>query len=213
MRILIACEESQAICKEFRRLWHEAYSCDILPCSWWHPEWHIQWDAIQEAYSWKYDMMIAHPPCTYLSNAWAPHLWRWKKLNEERYKKWLEWKEFFMKLWNAPIDKIVIENPTPSKIYELPDYSQVIEPYMFWEQHKKRTCLWIKNLPNLTPTHIVEPIPVWYFQSWPKKWKPYFFTDWAKWWKDRAKNRSKTFPWIAKAIAEQYHEYIKSLWE
>lgn len=93
MRILIACEESQAVCKEFRRLWHEAYSCDILPCSGGHPEWHIQWDAVKEAYSGKYDMMIAHPPCTYLSNAWARHLFPGKVLNQDRYKKWLEWKE------------------------------------------------------------------------------------------------------------------------
>ena len=101
MKILIACEESQAVCKAFRAKGHEAYSCDILPCSGGHPEWHIQGDALIEAYSGKYDMMIAHPPCTYLSNAGAPHLFRGGVLNEERYKNGLEGKEFFMKLLNA----------------------------------------------------------------------------------------------------------------
>ena len=194
MKVLIACEESQAITIEMRKLWIEAYSCDIQECSWWHPEWHIQWDAIKEAYSWKYDMMIAHPPCTYLSNAWARHLYPKWILNEERYKKWLEWKEFFMKLYNAPIDKICIENPLPSKIYELPPHSQVIQPYEYWHPFKKRTQLWLKNLPNLIPTDIVDTK-----ESTKQVW------NWFnKWWKDRQKNRSKTFPWIAKAISEQW---------
>lgn len=193
MKILIACEESQAICKEFRKLWHEAYSCDILPCSWWNPEWHIQGDAIEEAYSGKYEMMIAHPPCTYLSNAWARFLFAWWKLNQERYKKWLEAKEFFMKLWNAPIKYIAVENPIPSKIYELPQYTQYIQPYEHWHPFSKKTCLWLKNLPKITPTDIVQ------YQSTKVAW------NWFnKWWKDRQKNRSKTFQWIAKAIAEQW---------
>ena len=193
MKILIACEESQAICKEFRRLWHEAYSCDILECSWWHPEWHIQGDAIVEAYSGKYDMMIAHPPCTYLSNAGARFLWAWWKLNEERYKKWLEAKDFFMKLYSAPIKYIAVENPIPSKVYELPQYTQFIQPYEHWHPFSKKTCLWLKNLPQITPTSIVDYESTKIAGNWFNKWG-----------KDRQKNRSKTFPWIAKAIAEQY---------
>lgn len=193
MKILIACEESQAICKEFRRLWHEAYSCDILECSWWHPEWHIQWDAVEVAYREHWDMMIAHPPCTYLSNAWARHLFPNKVLNQERHKNWLEAKEFFMKLWNAPIKYIAIENPIPSKIFNLPSYTQFIQPYEHWHPFSKKTCLWLKKLPKIIPTEVV-----WY-ESTKVVW------NWFnKWWKDRQKNRSKTFPGIAKAIAEQY---------
>lgn len=203
MKILIACEESQAICKEFRKLWHEAYSCDIQECSWWHPEWHIQGDAIEVAYREHWDMMIAHPPCTYLSNAWATRLYPQKwVLNEERYKKWIEAKEFFMKLWNAPIKCISVENPVPSTVYWLPQKSQVIQPYEFWDPYRKKTYLWIKWLPLLKPTNVVEPIMNW-VDGGSKK------ANWeerrVRWWKFRdSKMRSKTFPWIAKAIAEQW---------
>lgn len=194
MKILVACEESQAVCIELRKLWHEAYSCDMLPCSWWHPEWHIQWDAIEVAYWQHWDMMIAHPPCTYLSNAWARHLYPKWILNNERLQKWMEAKEFFMKLYNAPIDKICVENPIPSKIYWLSPYTQTIEPYQFWHPYKKKTCLRLKNLPKLEHTEVLDKP-----QSTKVPW------NWFnKWWKDRQKNRSKTFPWIAKAMAEQW---------
>lgn len=203
MKVLIACEESQAVCIAFRELWYEAYSCDILPCSWWHPERHIQWDAIQEAYSGKYDMMIAHPPCTYLSNAWATRLYPQKwVLNIDRYNKWLEAKEFFMKLYDAPIKYIAVENPTPSKVFGLPQYDQVIQPYEYWHNFSKRTCLRLKWLPKLKPTNIVTDnitsrVSWWSKDSkWNKRKMPSTnFRD--------PKNRSKTFPWIAKAIAEQ----------
>ena len=196
-KVLIACEESQTICIEFRKLWIEAYSCDIQPCSWWHPERHIQWDALEEAYSGKYDLMIAHPPCTYLSNAGARHLWAWWQLNKERYTKWLEAKEFFMKLLNAPIKYIAIENPIQSKIYEIPKYNQIIQPYEHWHPFSKRTCLRLKNLPNIIPTDVVD------YQSTRVVW------NWFnKWWKERQKNRSKTFPWIAKAISQQRSEHM-----
>lgn len=202
MKILIACEESQAITIEMRKLWYEAYSCDILECSWWHPEWHIQWDAITEAYSGKYDMMIAHPPCTYLSNAGARFLYPKSVLNKERYKKGLEAKDFFMKLWNAPINYIAIENPIPSKIYWLPDYTQIIQPYEHWHPFSKKTCLWLRNLHKITPTDIVQ------YQSTKIAW------NWFnKWWKDRQKNRSKTFTWIAKAIAEQWGKLENTYFE
>lgn len=199
MKILIACEESQAVCKAFRELWHEAYSCDIQECSWGHPEWHIQVDAIDEAYSWKYDMMIAHSTCTYLSNAWARFLYAGWKLNEERLAKWMEAKEFFMKLYNATIKYIAVENPVPSKVYQLPKYSQTIQPYHFWHPFQKKTCLWLKNLPELIPTEILDNP-----ESTKIAW------NWFnKWWKERQKNRSKTFPWIAKAIAEQWAWYTE----
>ena len=192
--ILIACEESQAITKAFRELGYNAYSCDLLPCSGGHPEWHIQGDAFQEAYSGKYDMMIAHPPCTYLSNAGARHLYPKGILNQDRYEKGLVAKDFFMKLLNAPIEKICIENPVQSKIFNIPKYNQVIEPYYFGDPFKKKTCLWLKNLPPLESTDIIN--------------KPQSTKIAGNWYnkggKDRQKNRSKTFKGIAKAIATQW---------
>lgn len=208
MKVLIACEESQAITIEMRKLWIEAYSCDIQECSWWHPEWHIQWDAIKEAYSWKYDMMIAHPPCTYLSNAWARHLYPGWELNQERYKKWMQAKVFFEKLLNAPINYIAVENPVQSKVFWIRKYDQTIQPFWFWDPYRKRTCLWTKNLPEIIPSNMVDPQSVWVYQTWKRKWQAIHWCSWMKWWKDRAKNRSKTFPWIAKAIANQWGLYI-----
>lgn len=194
MKILVACEESQAVTNELRALGHEAYSCDIIKCSGGHPEWHIQGDAIEVAYREHWDMMIAHPPCTYLSNAGARFLYPKGILNQDRLKLGLEAKDFFMKLYNAPIEKIAIENPLPSGVYELPKHSQVIQPYMFGHPFKKRTQLWLKNLPNLIPTNIVE-----YAES--TKVAGNWFNKGGK---ERQKNRSKTFPGIAKAIAEQW---------
>jgi len=194
MKILIACEESQTVCKAFRAKGHEAYSCDILPCSGGHPEWHIQGDAIEEAYSGKYDVMIAHPPCTYLSNAGARFLYPKGILNEDRLKLGLEAKEFFMKLLDAPIEKIAVENPVQSKVFRIQKYDQTIEPYFFGHPFKKKTCLWLKNLPPLKPTDILE--------------KPQSTKITGNWFnkggKERQKNRSKTFQGIADAMAEQW---------
>ena len=141
MKVLVACEESQAVTKELRRLGHEAYSCDIIPCSGGHPEWHLQLDAV-ELLKMKWDMIIAFPPCTYLTNAGARHLYKGHKLNEERYQKGLEAKEFFLKFYNADCPKIAIENPTPSRIYELPEKTQVIQPYEYGHPFTKRTPLY-----------------------------------------------------------------------
>jgi len=192
MKILIACEESQTVCKAFREKGHETYSCDIQECSGGHPEWHIQGDAIEEAYSGKYDMMIAHPPCTYLSVAGAGHLYPKSILNIERYNKGLEAREFFMKLYNAPIEKICVENPLHFKIFDLPQYSQIIHPYHFGEPFMKRTCLWLKGLPNLQHTNVVKGVP----------------TSRAEWYnlggKERQKNRSKFWVGIAEAMADQW---------
>ena len=194
MKILIACEESQEVCKAFRKKGHEAYSCDILPCSGGHPEWHIQGDAVKEAYSGKYDMMIAHPPCTYLSNAGARFLYPKGVLNQDRLKLGLEAKVFFMQLLEAPIEKIVVENPVQSTVFGIRKYDQVIEPYFFGHPFKKKTCLWLKNVEELESTNILE--------------KPQSTKVPGNWFnkggKDRQKNRSKTFPGIAKAMAEQW---------
>lgn len=195
MKILIACEESQTVCKAFRKLGHEAYSCDIQECSGGHPEWHIQGDAIKEAYSGKYDMMIAHPPCTYLSVAGASSLYPKSILNIERYNKGLEAKEFFMKLLNAPIDKICVENPLHFKIFDLPPYTQIIHPYHFGEPFMKRTCLWLKGLPKLEHTNVV-------------KGQPTSKSEWYnKGGKDRQKNRSKFWKGIANAMADQWGNF------
>lgn len=193
MRILVACEESQTVCKAFRKLGHEAFSCDILPCSGGHPEWHIQDDVLAHLND-GWDMMIAHPPCTYLSNAGACHLFPKGVLNDERYAKGLEAKEFFMKLLNANIPKICVENPIQSKIFAIQKYSQVIQPYQFGHPMAKRTCLWLKYLPPLVPTKIVQN-----YESTkvPGNW-------YNKGGKDRQKNRSKTFEGIAKAMANQW---------
>lgn len=195
MRILVACEESQRVTAKFRSLGHEAYSADILPTSGEHPEWHIQGDVLPLLNE-KWDMLIAFPPCTYLSNAGAVHLYRGGKgeLNLERYAKGLEAKEFFMKFWNADIPKIAVENPLPSKVYGLPEPTQTIQPWQFGHPVTKRTLLWLKGLPPLKPTNIV---------------KPEVTTRTAGGWfsvggKERQIIRSKTFEGIAEAMGEQW---------
>lgn len=193
MRVLVACEESQEVCKAFRELGHEAYSCDIQDCSGGHPEWHLKQDVIPLLEQ-EWDLIIAHPPCTYLSNAGARHLYPHGLLNMERYEKGLEAKEFFMKFLNCKCEKVCVENPLPSKIFRLPDYSQIIQPYEFGHPYKKKTLLWLKNLPRLKPTCIVEC-------SQSTKIAGNWFNAGGK---DRQKNRAKTFSGIAKAMAEQW---------
>lgn len=195
MKILVACEESQRVTIELRKLGHEAYSCDIEPCSGGHPEWHLQQDVIP-LLNQKWDMIIAFPPCTYLSNAGARHLYPKGELNQERYKKGLQAKEFFMTLLKADCPKIAVENPIPSKIYELPAYTQVIQPWQFGHPYKKRTCIWLKGLPPLEPTNIVSE-----GQRQSTKIAGNWFNQGGK---DRQKNRAKTFPNVAKAMAEQW---------
>ena len=198
LRILVACEESQAVCKAFRELGHKAYSCDLQECSGGHPEWHIKGDALKVLNLPIWDLVIAHPPCTYLSNAGARFLYPKGVLNEERYKKGLEGKDFFMQFFNAKCTHIAIENPVASKIYGLPKHSQEIQPYMFGHPFKKKTRLWLKGLPQLKPTNIVTV-------SESTKIAGNWFNKGGK---ERQKNRSKTFEGIAKAMATQWSEYI-----
>lgn len=158
MKVLVACEESQAVTKELRRLGHEAYSCDIEPCSGGHPEWHLQVDAT-ELLKMKWDMLIAFPPCTYLSNAGACRLYPKKgQIDEERYKKGLQAKKFFLQFLNADCPRIAVENPVSSKVFEMPKHSQEIQPYEYGHPYTKKTRLWLKGLPKLIPTDIVKPI-------------------------------------------------------
>jgi site-specific DNA-cytosine methylase len=184
MRILIACEESQAVCIAFRNKGHDAYSCDIQPCSGGHPEWHIQGDVLEQLDK-GWDMMIAFPPCTDLAVSGA----RWfpEKIKNGSQQKSIE---FFMSIANSNIPKICIENPIGimSSKYRKPD--QIIQPWMFGHGETKGTCLWLKWLPKLEPTNIVEgrEQKIWKMSPGP----------------ERAKLRSKTFPGIAKAMAEQW---------
>lgn len=208
--ILIACEESQAITKAFRQLGYEAYSCDLLPCSGGYDEWHIQGDAIEEAYSGKYDMMIAHPPCTYLAVSGAR--WLYNKdgsRNEERYKNQAEALDFVQHLMDAPIKHIAIENPISVISSHIRKPDQIVHPYMFGDKASKSTCLWLKNLPKLEPTNIVEKGEFieftskkgvkkrqakWYYEALQKAKTP----------EERRTLRSKTFQGMAQAIAQQW---------
>lgn len=200
MKVLVACEESQTVALAFRDLGHDAYSCDILPCSGGFPQIHLQGDISEfiGLNKWNdfkgWDLLIAHPPCTYLTNAGAVHLYPKGKLNEERKKKGDEAKKLFMFLLNFNIPKICVENPIPSKIYGLPPYDQTIQPYEFSHPYKKKTCLWLKGLPKLKPTNIVEV-----------RESTKIAGNWFnKGGKDRQKNRSKTFIGIAEAMATQW---------
>ncbi len=193
MKILVACEESQAVTIELRRLGHEAYSCDIEPCSGGHPEWHLQQDVLPLLRE-KWDMIIAFPPCTYLSNAGAKHLFRGGVLNHDRYEKGIEAKEFFLKLLNANCERIAIENPIASKIFEMPKESQTVQPYWFGDPWSKKTRLWLRGLPLLKPTNMVEP------QSECHSAGTWFMRGG----KERQKNRAKTPHGLAVAMAEQW---------
>ena len=149
MRVLLACEESQAVCIEFRRLGHEAYSCDILPCSGGHPEWHIQGDVIEQLDK-GWDMMIAFPPCTYLTVTGAR--WMYLKdgsINTLRQIAQEEAIKFVLKLWNCNIPRVVIENPIGVLSTKWMKPSQIIQPYYFGDEAQKTTCLWIRGLPLL----------------------------------------------------------------
>ena len=201
-KVLVACEESQTVCKAFRELGIEAYSCDLQEESGGHPEWHIVGDAIKEAYSGKYDMMIAHPPCTYMSKAGA----RWMyptagNLCQDRYAKAMEAKDMFLKLLNAPIKYIAVENPVPLKVVGLPKHSQAVQPYEYGHKYSKKTLLWLKNLPLLNPTEIItEHEPYLPSNTGGKKRGQKHSRGTAK----NAKESSKTFEGIARAMAEQW---------
>jgi hypothetical protein len=185
MRVLVACEESQAVCIAFRERGHEAYSCDILPCSGGHHEWHLQMDVFKAIKLKEWDMMIAFPPCTHLASSGA----RWfeqKRKDGSQYKA----TGFFMSMFNVQIPKIAIENPIGimSTLWRKPD--QIIQPWMFGHGETKATCLWLHNLPLLKPTDIVEGREqrIWRMTPGPK----------------RARLRSKTYPGIARAMALQW---------
>lgn len=229
MKVLVACEESQRVCTEFRKLGHEAYSCDIQPCSGGHPEWHIQDDVLPllngncdyktvngdiHHLIGKWDMIIAFPPCTHLAVSGARHFENKRADGRQR-----EGIEFFCKFFEADCDLVSIENPVNiisgdyipkwfpdlAEKYKLPiKPTQIIQPYEFGDPHKKTTCLWLKGLPKLQPTNIVDPKLVSYICKSGKKvtFSEYMVRGFEN--GNRAKCRSKTFPGIAKAMAEQW---------
>jgi len=202
MKVLVACEESQAVCLEFRKIGHEAYSCDLQECSGGHPEWHIKADA-REAMKLHWDLIIAHPPCTYLSRAGATHLFdrAGRIINIDRYMKGMDGAAFFRMFLNADCEKVAIENPTPLKIFGLPKWTQTIEPYMFGEPWRKRTRLWLKGLEPLKPTKIVKPVGLWCGVTTATQDENYEY----KMNNVRSgKLRAKTFHGIARAMAEQW---------
>jgi hypothetical protein len=249
MNVLVACEESQAVCKEFRRLGHNAFSCDIIECSGGHPEWHIMQDVLpllnpsqipifdgnttikgiefktcdgkEHFINNKWDMIIAFPPCTHLAVSGAAHF---EKKREDGRQRWGI--DFFCQFLNSDCDRISIENPIGiisgdyipkwfpdlAEKYNLPRKpTQVIHPWMFGDNYSKSTCLWLKGLKPLVPQITEQPELEW--KEWVdkktgrKKRQPLWFylaLRNSKTPEERAKIRSKTFPGIAKAMAEQW---------
>lgn len=218
MKVLVACEESQEVCIAFRNRGHEAYSCDIIDCSGGHPEWHIKQDVLpllngycffdtvdgKEHYiNQKWDMIIAFPPCTYLTNASAVRMRVKGQIVQERYNKAMEAKEFFTKFLEADCDKIAVENPVPLKIVGLPPYDQIIQPWQFGHKYSKRTCLWLKNLPLLRPTNIItEGVTPWVNGGCKDAYGNYRRFQGRR--ERDPLNRAKTFRGIAEAMAEQW---------
>lgn len=203
MKILVACEESQAVTIAFRERGHEAFSCDIEPCSGGHPEWHLQQDVIPLLKE-RWDMIIAFPPCTYMSNAGACRMYPRKgQIDEERLAKAMQAKDFFMAFYNADCERVVIENPVPLSVVGLPEKTQVIQPYEFGHPFTKKTYLWLKGIPRLMPTNIVEPLGP-YVCGNSEIWKKQAAKGVVYGKEKSAKHRSKTFPGVAKAMAEQW---------
>lgn len=227
LKVLIACEESQRVCIEFRKLGHEAYSCDIEECSGGHPEWHIQADVLpllngncsfrtvdgmEHRIDGSWDMIIAFPPCTYLTSAGTRHYSlkcnpvekvRQRELEREKAA------DFFLRFANADCEHIAIENPVGYMNTHWRKPSQIIHPYYFGDNAKKRTCVWLKGLPELKPTNMLpEPKPMYVCKGEKCNGKKIGWCEGMRGikggQKERAKARSKTFPGIAKAMAEQW---------
>lgn len=195
--ILVACEQSQVVCLAFRQLGYAAYSCDLQPCYGGHPEWHIIFDAAQVinggvfplesgalliADHW--DLLIAHPPCTMLTHSSAVAFAKGLHTIEDVK----EGATFFMKMLNAPVPRVAVENPAPMAITGLPRYNQILQPYEFGHKYSKRVCLWLKNLPQLLPMRGYNPNHV----------------QWLKHCASNSRRRSKTFEGIAEAMAAQW---------
>lgn len=206
MKVLVACEESQEVCKAFRALGHEAYSCDLQDCSGGRPEWHLKQDVIP-LLSESWDLIIAHPPCTYLTAASAVRLFNSDHSIRDLERERLGWAavSFFNEFLNCSCSHVCIENPVPLKYFNLPKYSQIIEPFYFGDPWKKRTCLWLKGLPLLSNTHVVEPLGLWVGSTSCRDSSTSCIKSSYSLPSHRdSKVRSKTFPGIARAMAEQW---------
>ena len=225
MRVLVACEESQRVCTAFREKGHEAYSCDIIECSGGHPEWHVQGDALKlladgvfqtmdgtrhEVPKW--NLLIAHPPCTYLTNGGAVRMFRnvkkdyppygtFQMVNVDRLKLGMKARDFFFAFLNSNCDRIAIENPVPMSIYQLPKESQIIQPYMFGDPYSKKTCLWLRGLPPLVPTEMLADYQPFINGGGGRLERPNYR---GKKFAEGSAARSKTFPGIAEAMADQW---------
>jgi hypothetical protein len=207
-RILIACEESQAVTKAFRDLGHEAFSCDILPCSGGHPEWHIQGD-VTEHLNKGWDLIIGHPPCTHLSSSGQ---WAFSKgIKDIKLKN--DAADFFMKIMSADCPRIAIENPigVMSTLFRKPD--QIIQPWMFGDKASKSTCLWLKGLPKLIPD--IAEKPEMEYHTWidkrtgaTKRMEKWMYDIRTKPHKLRSNLASKTFQGTADAIAKQWSKIL-----
>lgn len=214
LKVLVGCEESQEVCKAFRKLGHEAYSCDLIPCSGGHPEWHLQMDVFDAIKLKNWDLGIFHPPCTYISFAGE----RWFNVQKygqkaiERIRLREEAENFFINIWKSQINHICIENPRGSIMRKI-KYSQIIQPYFWGDSCSKTTLLWLKNLPMLIhvkdnnlfneKTHVFKGDMCKSGSEQLFGIKTLLLTK-----NERAKLRSKTFPGIAKAMAEQWSEYL-----
>lgn len=204
MKILVACEESQAVTIQLRKLGHDAYSCDLIPCSGGYPEWHIQGDAVKVLKQ-KWDMIIAFPPCTYISNAGACRLYPTKgNIDNDRYLKGLEAKEFFMLFYNSSCEKVIIENPVSSKVFELPKHTQEVQPYQFGHPFSKKTRLWLKGVEELKHTKLCSEFKPFVASGTGRKNKEKYGVSRSG---GSSKSRSVTFLGIAKAMAEQWCGY------
>lgn len=229
MKVLIACEESQAVCKAFRAKGHEAYSCDLQDCSGGHPEWHIKQDVLSlingdctfttcdththtHTVIGEWDLIIAHPPCTYLTNGGAVRMFRrefkeipsygtFQLVNVERLKQGILGRDFFMAFLHAKCQRIAIENPVPMSIYMLPDPTQVIQPYEYGDPFSKKTCLWLKGLLPLEPTNVLEEYHPFINGGGGRKERPNYQ---GQTFAEGSVERSKTFPGIAEAMADQW---------
>ena len=240
LNVLVACEESQRVCNEFRRLGHNAFSCDLLECSGGHPEWHFHQDVLEVIKNHggtlqtgerlfiqgNWDLMIAHPPCTFLAVSGAKWYYHPDDKNlpiekrrphpkfPNRAKDREDGAAFFMELANADIEYIAIENPVGimNSRWRKPD--QIVQPYHFGDSASKKTCLWLKNLPPLEYTDVVEPGEYIEFESGKRlaKWYSDGLTK-TKTPEERRTWRSKTFPGFAKAIAEQWGKYVSDILE
>ncbi|MBO5870643.1 MAG: DNA cytosine methyltransferase [Clostridia bacterium] len=212
MKVLVACEESQEVCKAFRKRGHEAYSCDIVDCSGGFPEWHLKQDVTPLLYD-KWDLIIAFPPCTDLAVSGARHFE--KKRLDGRQRKSIE---FFAQFLNLDCKRVAIENPVGiisgsyiekwfpdlAAKYGLPAKpTQIIQPYFFGDPFEKKTCLWLKGLPELKATNIVKPEDRIYYESG-KSMPPWYANAYHLPKEERARVRSKTFTGIAEAMAEQW---------